>query len=249
MTSYIEFNGIKSSDLGLKIYNEMKFVSPKKRYESIEIQGRDGDLYIDKESLSDIEKEVFFELNVKGNPNNGGDGSLIHKQALAISKWLNVKGFKDLKFSMYPDFTYKAMVVDPYNIEDTLRKRGKGVIKLIIKPIMYYNNYPKQSLSSGQNLINIGSIIAKPILYITPSQATLEIKKNGVVWLRLQNLEIGKEIIIDSEVGRAYTSTGNANSKMLINKPLFPLLNVGNNKITFTGATISILPRFGEVAI
>lgn len=249
MTSYIEFNGIKSSDLGLRLYNKFEFVTPKKQIEAIEVEGRNGKIYIDKKSYDDIEKTILFEVSTKDNPKNGSDGSLIFDKALEISKWINTKGFKDFKYSMYPKFIYKAMVIDPYNMADTIRKKGRGALKFIFKPIMYYANQPTKTISTGQNLNNIGSIEAYPRLYITPKQTDLEIRNNGKLWVRLQKLDIGTEIIIDSEMGKVFTNTGNANDKMLRNTPQFPILNVGKNVITFTGATIKIETRYCEVAI
>ena len=44
--------------------------------------------------------------------------------ALRISDWLNVKGYHDFEWSMYPQFMYRATIVDPYNIEDTQGLEG-----------------------------------------------------------------------------------------------------------------------------
>lgn len=249
MISYFEFNGKKSTDFGIKIFNELEFTPPTKRYERVEVQGRDGDLFIDLESRANIEKTIKFQVEVDGKPKDGSDGSLMFKRALDISKWLGVKGFYDFKYSMYPGFTYKAMIQDPYNLADTVRKKGIGIIKVIFEPVMYYDGYDEKKAISGASIDNIGSIVSKPKIRLIPSSSEFTITNNGVNWLRLTKLNLGEEIIIDSELGKAYTRTSNANNNMLVNDPLFPLLYVGKNQLSFTGAQVYITPRFGEEAI
>lgn len=252
MISYFEFNGKKSSDFGIRLYNNLEFISPQKSVEIIDIQGRDGSLYIDNNKREDIKKEIYFDLDVESSPENGSDGQPLFKRVLAINKWLNVKGFKDFKYSMYKGFTFKAMVIDPYNISDTLRTKGRGVIRLIIKPVMYYDDpsISKANPANGGVIDNIGSFNAKPIVTVTTTKADEIIYNNGKKWIVLKNLVVGKPIVIDSESGIVSGGSVHNNSNLAPLTPPYPLLYKGKNKITFSdGTKISMVTRIGEEAI
>lgn len=249
MISYFEFNGRRSTEFGIRIYNNLEFTPAKKRIEEIEVLGRDGVLLVDDKSYKPVTKTINFDIKIDDNPAHTGDGSLLFKKVLEISKWLNVDGFKDFKYSMYPGFVFKATILDDYNIKDTLRKFGRGTIQVRFHPFMYYENgLSEVKLTSGMNLKNEG-IESAPLIRIIPKSKKIVLQNNGVRWLTLENAEM--ETFIDSELMQAYNIVGNANGNIASNRPIYPILNAGNNKITVSEGTadIFITPRYREVVI
>lgn len=247
--SYFEYNGKKSSDFGIRIYNTLKFQGQSRNIENIEILGKDGGLLVEKGNLSIFKKTIAFDVNIDGEF-NADDGSGQFDRALEITKWLGVKGWHTFKYSMYPDYEFKATIIDEYNLEDTIRNLGKGVIEVTFYPIMYKAGQSIKTITSGQNLINTGSINSKPLIKITSSATSVIVQNNGKDWIRLQNLE--GAITIDSESLEVYDQFGSATDKMILLRPLFPELSVGDNVITFDDSKISkfeINERIGEIAI
>lgn len=251
MISYFEYKGKKSSDFGIRIYNDLEFTTPTKDIEEIVVLGRDGVLLYDNERLEVVEKTINFDVRNIEKANDGGDGSKIFNRVLAISKWMSSKEFIDFKYSMYPGFTFKAAIHDTYNIKDTLRSLGRGSVRVKFQPYMYYDNgLTEIEVTNSMNLSNLG-IQSYPVVRIVPLQVgkPITISNNGKPWIKLQGLEF--EITLDSELMQAYDKLGNASGKILVNRPLYPELQAGANKITFdsTLCKVYVTPRYREVLI
>lgn len=251
MSSYIEFNGVKSNELGLKLLNDFEFISPRRDVQEVKVIGRHGTIEIDNGSYNEIIKTFKFVININGNPKNSSDGTLLFNKALEISKWLNVKGYKIFRYSMYPGYYFRAKVIDEYNIRDTVRKLGKGILKFKFYPIMYKENQSEMTIVSGNRMNNECSLEAYPLITITVSRPTqVVIYNNGKKWIGLNN--VSNNAIIDSREMQVIVDNNIGYDKMEVNNPLFPRLEVGNNTITFSNPAISsvkIFPRYGEVAI
>ena len=255
MTSYFEYNGQRSSDFGIRIYNKLEFVSPANDIEFVRVQGRDGDYAIDNHRLESINKFLYFDLIIDDSVKNGGDGSLIFSKSLEIMEWLNTKKYMPLKFSMYPDYEYMAMFYEPNSIADTMRTLGKGVLRYRIKPIMYLSDRETVVVTSGSTAVNEGSIASMPRIEIVTntsySDTDVTINKNGQPWIILRNVMNGR-IVIDSEASQVTFNNVLNNSKMLRTGETFPTLDVGDNVITFDTTQIKdmkIERREGVVAI
>lgn len=253
MISYFEYNGKKSDDFGIRLFNSLEFSPASKRISQIEVLGRDGVLLIDDNSYKPIEKTINFDVRITGTPTSSSDGSLIFQRALQISKWLNAPGFNDFKYSMYPGFLFKATVIDKYNLTDTIRKYGKGSIRVLFHPFMYYDSgLSERKLFSGGSIDNIG-VPCKPLIKIIPktSGATyVTINNNSQNWLKLINID--SETFVDSELMQVRDANGLANNKLVrIENYDYPILVEGENRFTFDSslADIYIIPRFREVAI
>ena len=251
MISYFEYKGKKSSDFGIRIYNDLEFITPTKDIEEVKVLGRDGVLLYDNERLEVVEKTINFDVRDIEKADNGSDGSKIFNRVLEISKWLSSKAFINFKYSMYPGFTFKAAIHDTYNIKDTLRNLGRGSVRVKFQPYMYYNDGLKEiEVPNQTNLNNLG-ITSYPRIRVVPIKAgeTMEIYNNGKLWLKLQDLEF--EITLDSELMQAYDVSGNASGKIMINRPLYPELYTGENWISYdsTLCKVYVMPRYREAII
>ena len=255
MTSYFEYNGKRSSDFGIRIYNKMEFVSPANDIEFVKVQGKDGDYAIDNHRLESINKFLYFDLIIDDSVKSGGDGSLIFSKSLEIMEWLNTKKYMPLKFSMYPSYEYMAMFYEPNTIADTMRTLGNGVLRYRIKPIMYLSDRETAVVNNGSTVVNEGSIPSMPRIEIVTntsySNTDVTISKNGQSWIRLRNVMNGR-LVIDSEAGQVTFNNVLNNGKMLRTGETFPALDVGENVITFDTTQIkemNIDRREGAVAI
>lgn len=241
--SYFEYNGRKSTDFGLRILNELEFTAPARDIELVKVVGLDGDLAIDNGRYRGFDKRIPVKLKVP-------DDKTISQVVDEITEWLlDDVGWYPLKLSMYPGYDYMAMHYERLSITDSLRHFGRAVIVFRMKPNKYVQNQTTSPVNSGQNLENPTYRIAKPLIHIT-GNGNIDVKNNGVNWIHLIGLD--NEIFIDSQIMSAYSSDGRLqNNKMLSNlRPLFPVLNPGDNIITWTGdvTSIEILPRWELLA-
>ncbi len=252
--SYFMYNGKSSTEFGIRIYNEMVLSVPERDMTTVEVMGRDGDLTIDNKRLKPFIKQIKFNIKIdKDRIDNGADGRAMLDTALRISDWLNVKGYHDFEWSMYPQFMYRATIVDPYNIEDTIRSRGRGIINVKFHPVMYYKDKThERKIESDTNIFNKGNVEALPLIRLVPKagQKDFDVYNNGKVWFSVRG--ITTETIIDSETMQVTNEQGSANDNLAIRKPLFPKLQIGDNLITFDENQVTgiyITPRLGRTAL
>jgi len=240
--AYFEYNGKKSIDFGLRIQNALSIVIPEQDIELMEVPGKDGDLAFDKKRLKGVIKSFPCTLDVP----TGMTVDLVAKQ---ISEWLRTDvGWNKLVFSGYEGYEYEALCYETFDIEETLRTRGRTVINFRLKPYKFKigsNNLIV--LTNGQILTNPEKRNAKPLIKVTGT-GNITLKNNGTDWLILTSVD--GYITIDSAQMSIHKDGLQQFQKMNANlKPLFPVLTPGNNIITWTGTVtkVEITPRWEAV--
>lgn len=112
-TFHIFYNGESSKDVGLSVVSRPTIPVPKREYETIKIEGRDGELYRDKGTYEDIEIKISFNF-VSKNPD---------VWAQALEEFRKMLESND---SLY-DYVYDTLTVAEEDTEeDILRKAVKG---------------------------------------------------------------------------------------------------------------------------
>lgn len=226
--AYFEYNGKKSSDFGIRIQTGIKYPSPEADVERVEAVGRDGDLIVDNERM----KSMSFPIPIRIDAEKGG--ALIDL-ASEINGWLKSDlGFHPLILSTQPDFYYNAIIIDGFEIEETLKEFGRTVVKFELDPYKRAVDPEKITVENGDVISNPENRIAKPIVHVTGT-GDIDIKNNGEDWLSLRSVDT--EITVDSELKSVYREERPQYNKMVdLNEGSFPLLEPGDNKLTWTGA-------------
>lgn len=239
--AYFEYKGVKSSDMYLRIENNISFPSPEADIEFVEVLGKDGEVAIDHKRLKGETFSIPVQLRLP-------EGLTVNEQATKISEWLKSDiGWFPLKFSGQPNFNYIALMHERFDIQETLRRYGRTVINFKIKPYKMSTASSLQAVTKGGTLVNPQKRAAKPYIKVTGT-GNITLTKNGVNWLILYNVD--GSIEIDSEAMVAYDVNGLQNVKMNSNlSPMFPLLESGSNKIDWTGTVtkVEINPRWEVV--
>lgn len=239
MSAYINFDGINTLDKDLRLLNTVVHSSAEKRIEFIEIDGRDGELVIDRESLKNVTKSHQFKMWTNTD---------VAQRAHDIAQWLvNSRGWCDTYLSWDTDYVYKALYRETFSVEEVLRNYGSVQINLIYKPIKHRTDGLRPlRVSNGQTLINPEKRSSKPLIRVTGTGNTT-IKNNGVDWLILTGAP--SDIYIDSETMEVWNGQGDQFDRMNGNlTPLFPLLKPGENNLSWnSGATVDITPRWEAV--
>jgi len=239
---YFEYGGQRSTEFDLRISANNTEASPEHDLTFVPVPGRDGELTEDNKRLSSFNKPIY--VTIQSNEN-------IEEMAHKINQWLKTDiRYKELKKSWDPDFTYRAIIYEYFDIQDILPKFGRVPLPFRWHPIKYHNNGLEQmTLVNGQTLMNPSIRYSKPIIYIEGT-GDITMQLNGNDWCLLRSVD--QALIIDSEMETAKRDKRPQNDKLrdVEHTDLYPLLVPGENTITWTGnvQSLKIIPRWEAIA-
>lgn len=207
-----------SEDQGIIVTSLPPIVKPPMRFESIEIEGRDGDI-INPLGYSSYVKN----MNIAFLPNAEFD----NVQLDYIVNWLS--GKSKIIFSNEGDKYYEGNILERIDYEKALRLRTAS-LKIKVQPFKYSVQEYKVIKTSNFNFYSSYYLDVLPVITITGS---------GLIHLLINNAEIcqvniNERITIDSVLQEAYKDNVSnlANRNMLGD---FPTLKYGNNSISWFG--------------
>lgn len=217
MLSYFKFKDIISDDFGMIINKLPPITKPKKKTETVEIDGLNGDVTIDN-GYAAYDKQV--QVTFMKFPD-------IDK----LNSWLTGSG--QLVLSNEPDKYYDTEVFGEVEIE-----REKSVYTATITfHVQPYKHLVNGAVFTGVNSVTVyneGIEDSLPVIKITGS-GDVEVKIDGVT---ICTVTIDDEyIIMDSEKQDAYKGTTLKNRQMIGE---FPKLKSGKTTITTTGTVTAI---------
>lgn len=222
----------KATEHGIVVVSLPPISKAEKNVEIIEIDGRDGDIIIEK-GFKSYDKEVEIGLARNYDLN-------------WLMNWLD--GTDKVTFSDEENVFYNATIIDQIDFEKLLSfKTAK--IKFHVQPFKYLNNESKvvQSFSSTSEkkvvVNNLGLINSKPIITIYGT-GTINLSINGTQCCIIELNDVSDYITLDSIQEEAFQD----NLQTLRNRNMngaFPVLKSGQNEITWTGniTKIEILPK------
>lgn len=231
-TSYdIEFGGMKGIHNKVLIVRRPSIPAPKKRYSTLTIPGRDGTLYIDDDAYEDI--PVSIEMNYMSK-----NKDLWHEDFRRCKRWLLHPKNDVLKFS--DDLTYYRKVrkveIDT-NARDSLRI-GKFIATFTVAPYEYRldGNRYMSIAECRDNPLDM----CKPCYYITgEGKCTLTVNGKSVT------VEVGQNVMLDTERRIAYRQDGNLVNTSMTGYHEDLWMSEGRNEITVTnGFDLKIKPNW-----
>ncbi len=225
------FGGKNSfDDYNILISQRPSLPSAKRRVNYIDIPGRDSSFRYDEGTYEDI--TITVECSIK---DDNVPGKLDE-----IKAWLFSAGESDLIFSFQSDKKYKAQVVNAIDFKQVYNITSSFVIIFNCRPFKYAVNSSSIAITSGGGItiVNEGTLTSKPIITVyCTGDGSFKINNREVL---LSSVNV-PSIILDSELEEAYYIDGeilvNANN-MITGE--FPLLDVGNNNITFSGGVTKL---------
>lgn len=226
----------------MHIENDISFPSPEADIEFVEVPGRDGELVVDNNRLKGMNFPVPVRLKLPPKIS-------VNETSTKISEWLKTDvGWYPLRFSGSEEYEYIALCYEQFDIAETLKNYGKTVINFRLKPYKRKIGVSGIELKSGQSIINQSKRASKPFIRVEGT-GDITLRKNGEDWLILTSVE--DYIHIDSEAMSVWRETGRRQFKKMNSTltPMFPLLESGENKITWTGdvSKVVINPRWEVV--
>lgn len=219
----LTFNGKSIKDFHVFCTGAGASTSPSRKYDTVEIDGRNGTIYRDKGSFSNV--VVEYKCVIYGDM----------KDFESLRAFINAQsGYKRLEDSERP-YEYRMGVAQP--IEPTIKAENA------VSFSMMFDCMPQRFLKEGEKtftinqsgvLMNNTEFDAKPLI---------RVYDNGFITINNKTLNIvdlSGYIDIDCETMDCYKGSANMNANVSGD---FPILKSGVNQITATGS-IDIIPRW-----
>lgn len=238
----IIFNNTKSTDFGIRVSEPPAYTVAKKRYRSIPIPGRNGELHIDEDAYENVERIYKCSFLSNGDRANNSFPAV----SSAVSDWLgSTHGYFDLEDSYEPDYYRIARYVEELDITNLDMRAGTFELKFDCLPQRFLKTGRFSiHLNSGDKVQNPTGFSAKPVIGL---------KAKGTAWIRVGEVRLNftlpdddyTEVIIDSEMQVVYNDEADLGEVTSITGEKFPLLQNGDTEITFSGVqSAAIVPNW-----
>lgn len=217
---------------GIHLQRPIQFTGAEPVFETVHIDGRNGDLAIDTGAYKNrIGTAECFCLH--------HDVEVAVR--MATSFLLSTKGYRRLESTNDPRHYWMARVINGPQIENRLRMLNPFTVEFDCMPQRFVKHGENPiTILTGTSLYNHTSFPALPIITVTGSGAG-RLQVGGYV---VDILSLDGRITLDCDTQNAYKDTQNRN--MDISCGEFPRLEVGENDISYTdGITgVEIIPRW-----
>ncbi len=221
-------NNQNTKNLGFALVGRPSIASADKKYETIEVEGRDGALtkFIGYQDLKfSLNFNILFQDDIK-------------QKLREIKGLLSVA--KTLAFDDSPNFFYKIKRCQISDTETIIKQSGVFSVEFVADPFEFESSSVLEYENPSNLLIrNNTTYFSQPVLKIF-GQGNIKLFVNDDL-IEVKNINEG--IVIDSEMQEAYYQNNTMNHQMLGD---FPIFAIGENKIRTEGNIdkIEILPQW-----
>lgn len=242
--NYFTFNGVRSSDMGVRIISKNIFSAPKYDLSFQSIPGRDGDLISPNGRFSNVTLSYTCFAPAKSISN-------LVEIITKIKAWLYTEPdrYHTLTDSYDTQFLRKAVFNNKLDIEDQLNKIGTFTVNFSCQPFRYLLSGQEKTTysASGFVLKNPYPFAAKPYLKLNgrgSGNLIIQSSASNKVWA-FSTLNGYTEC--DSELMNFYHDLTPKNDT--VEGDGFPQFMPGDNTVSFDGAitSIEIIPRWRTI--
>lgn len=246
MKSKFQFAGKSSDEFYLTVEKLPAIVAPEKKYTTISVPGRNGDLHVEENAFQNYVQSYECYLHAP-------DHTAV-EVAHAIKAWLlGSSGQQILKDTYDPNHFRKAIFLGPLNIERLLNEYGRCTISFTCAPQSFLcGGDQKIELWAAGVLHNPTAFPALPLIrvYGIGDGNCAGAITVGNTTVRLDNIWDG--LTLDCETQNAYRQLGEGapeNLNSVIYAPEFPVLAPGDNAVSWEGEIdyIEIVPRWWTI--
>lgn len=238
----VVFNGRSSKDVGLEVETFPQYETAQKVLDVISVPGRNGDLIVDTGKYKNVPRSYKVSIATYDR--------VSYSQKMAqIAEWLySASGYARLEDSYDADFFRLAYYADQTSFENLFDEAGRATLNFICKPQRYFKSGEFPILFSATGKIQNGTIKeAYPLLKIITDNT------EGTVSIGSYNFEIaagaGTTLYVDCELEDAYYNGESKNNYINLNGGGFPVIDPGEQTISFTGGvqSVEVTPRWWTV--
>lgn len=225
------FNNICSEEIGIIVVEGPPEILAQEEYEEIEIEGRNGNLIVNKGIYKNIEKEFLLttiDLDL--------DIDIIIEK---IKKWLFEIKDNKLLYAIDNRYNIVKKVIIEEDIKTSFEEYGDFKVKFLCEPFYYKLNEKSVTFTTQGNVYNDGDFVSEPHIKIYGT-GDIQLTINNTT---LQINNVVDSITLDSKLLLCLDKDNNNKSIDMIGN--FPLLSQGNNTISWIGTVtkLEILPR------
>lgn len=238
--NYFEYNGIRSSDMGLQIEKKNVFSAPKYDVTFETIPGRNGELIMPNGRYpnAQVTYSVFLPARTQQE---------LADKITAVKSWLYTEQdrYHILTDSYDTRYYRKAVFASKLNIEDELRRIGVFTVSFSCQPFRYnLEGSETIELITGETITNPNAFASDPYIRVYGSGSgtmTLQAAGHNATW---NFTGISGYVEVDSELMNFYKGAVLKNDT--VTGSGFPKLYPGENTVRLTGGItkVSITPRW-----
>lgn len=214
-----EFNGVTNSSLDIIVKDLPLMPRAEKNIESINMQGRSGNLYIDNKTYK---SKTYTITCIARNKAKLDD----------INK--TYAGCGILKLSKYSDRFFKAMIKNQISFEKYLSVLQEFPLQFEVEPVAYSNEETEEEVVANGQIVVGGNVEVSPMITIIGI---------GTITINGYSIEVKEsDITIDCELMNCISNNLSKNDKVILDE--FPVLSVGNNAITLGTGIEKIIIKY-----
>lgn len=229
MRSFVSFRGVSTTDLGVYIARDGMPAHRKaaQRHVEYEVPGRDGAVHV-IDGYRPYDVQVVLQM-IRDTPS----------ARLAINAWADGSG--EMYSSDNTDLVWKASVLKEVKYKRAMyggKLYDTATVTFRCQPVMRQRVPAVITLTKAGTISNIGDIAALPKITVKGSgECRFSV---GGQMITLDN--VTSDVIIDSEAGYVYTSSGAVSMT-----GEFPVLGLGDTAVAIYGGTASLViePNWG----
>ena len=234
----IFFNGVSSEELGIVVEHPPNYEIAKRRYETIQVPGRNSDIIIDNNCFDNVDRKYPIAIGQEG-----GDFTVF---ASRMADWLSSgSGYCRLEDTYEPDYYKMAVMSDPGEVINILQQAGRTTVT--------FNRRPERFLKMGEHYVTVsnGSVLTNPTKYTAKPIIEISGSGSGSITVGRRTIEIKditNTITINSELQEVYSDGVNQNGNIVAPDGL-PILEAGENVISYSGGitNVTISPRWWTI--
>ena len=160
----IFFNGVSSEELGIVVEHPPNYEIAKRRYETIQVPGRNSDIIIDNNCFDNVDRTYDIAIGQEG-----GDFTVF---ASRMADWLSSgSGYCRLEDTYEPEYYKMAVMSDPGEVINVLQQAGRTTVT--------FNRRPERFLKMGERYVTVnnGSVLTNPTKYT--AKPIIEVSGSG----------------------------------------------------------------------
>ena len=264
--SFIVFNGQSSTKFGLTIEELPDSNHPERRAAPYQIEGRNGSFVHEDGVFGNYEQGYAF------NTRNITTGRNTYQTARDIASWLlSSSGYCRLEDTYEPEYYRLARFAGPFNVENILRRYGRGTLSFDCRPERYLKSGEKAitlfenvdlstSIIQHAFIMNPCAFSAKPLIRLTGrGQIRLMTESCDDINADITDLLIQLNHQVDMTITIDCASFEVSEPSWVTYKTLYPILptlqpgrnqlsvtNVGTDKTGYI-TKLEIIPRWWTV--
>ena len=220
--NYFIFNGTHSDDIGVHVLKMPGITRANERIHSFSIPGRSGNLHESEKAFDNYTKSVECLV---------AKGADIDRMASIL------RGSGTIIFSNEPERVYRVTIINQIDIAYAAKKFRNFLLQLDTHPFKFSASPLDDEIiaTSAVTFYNRGSWESEPIIEVYGSgNVTLTINNKPYI---LKN--ISGSVTVNSEMMEVYKGIENKNNTFEADE--FPILNTGENTISWSGSVSKVV--------